>query len=572
LTNFSKNVKIPSKIEKDKGGKMSNACMRSALWYAKNRKWSVIAVGKDKKPLFKWEQYQKRLPTEDEIKSWWDKYPDANVAIVTGKVSNLAVIDIDDKDIDNEIINGIEEISDPPTTVTPRGGRHLYFKYPDTYAIRNAVSIIPKVDIRGEGGYVIAPPSINGDDKNYFWKDGRSIIQVNTGTFPESIIKLTETTPRREIKDVDMFTEGRRDEDLFHFANVMLKGGAKPDETRAALRILASQCDPPFPENELSIKIESAMKRLERKERVIADEIKRWVNLQDGYFDLSTIKNELSITSDNDKNSLHVTIKRLFDDGIIEKYGKKAGCYRAKDLTVNEMDWENAPTKDMNISYPLRIEEYVATYPSNIIVIAGAPNSGKTTFLLDMARRNANRGYKINYLNSEMGEGELKMRLGLFQNASIHDWKKIKFIERGENFDDIIRPDEINIIDYLEVLKDFWMVGEQIKKIHNKLTTGIAIIAIQKSKGADLGRGGSFGTEKPRLYLSMDFGKIRIVKAKNWRAAENPNGMVNEFTIGGGWKFIENGKGWHIEEDTKDDKGGSSNGKSPIPLRFQGTQ
>jgi len=83
-----------------------------------------------------------------------------------------------------------------------------------------------------------------------------------------------------------------------------------------------------------------------------------------------------------------------------------------------------------------------------------------------------------------MGLSELRMRLELFENCTKDLWKQVRFYERSENFDDVIDPNGINIIDYLEVLDDFWKVGQQIKAIHDKLKNGIAVIAIQKNKGA----------------------------------------------------------------------------------------
>jgi hypothetical protein len=524
-----------------------NSMLQCAHWYLENMKWSVIPVSRDKKPLIKWEEYQKRLPTTQEIDHWWERTPDANIGIVTGKISNLACIDIDDPEIKHDAISRIENFMKPPTCMTPRGGRHLYFKYPEGTELRNAVSIIPKVDIRGEGGYVVAPPSINGSGGSYKWLPGKQIDKITMVGFPVSIIDSTTRKRVSEEPDKNMFHEGRRDDDLFHIANIMVKGGARIEEIRSVLLNLAKTCSPPYPEGEISIKIESAMKRADRRDRNFADEVRRWIDIQDGYFELSRLYRDLNIQTSQDRDACYIAITRLAKDGKIEKYGKKSNSYRITDREVREMDWENAPTRDMNIVYPLGIERFLVTYPSNIFVIAGASNSGKTSFLLDFARLNCKR-HEINYFNSEMGESELKMRLGLFQNCSIDDWKRVRFFERGSNFDDVIRPDKINIIDYLEVLNDFWMVGEQIRNIHNRLTTGIAVIAIQKNKGQELGRGGAFGTEKPRGYFSMDYGKMKIIKAKNWRTFDNPNGMITTFNISGGWRFVQK-TDWHHEEE-----------------------
>jgi hypothetical protein len=85
-------------------------------------------------------------------------------------------------------------------------------------------------------------------------------------------------------------------------------------------------------------------------------------------------------------------------------------------------------------------------------------------------------------------------------------------------------------------------VGEHIRRIWEKLTTGVCFIAIQKRYGTDLPQGGISAIEKARLVLSFDRGVVKIVKAKNWRdGRSNPNGLEMEFKLVDGWKFIENG-------------------------------
>ena len=88
--------------------------LTAALDYCK-RGFSVIPIiPKDKKPLIRWEEYQTRRATEDEIKEWWAKWPDANGGIVTGTVSGLVVIDIDS-------VEAKEKLKDRlPITSVPR--------------------------------------------------------------------------------------------------------------------------------------------------------------------------------------------------------------------------------------------------------------------------------------------------------------------------------------------------------------------------------------------------------------------------------------------------------------------
>lgn len=69
--------------------------LSAALSYVKQG-FSVIPIqAREKRPLIPWEQYQDRTATDEEIKTWWAKWPDANVEIVTGKISGLVVIDLD---------------------------------------------------------------------------------------------------------------------------------------------------------------------------------------------------------------------------------------------------------------------------------------------------------------------------------------------------------------------------------------------------------------------------------------------------------------------------------------------
>lgn len=132
-----------------------------ALYY-RGIGWSPFPVASGSKtPLVKWEKYQREVASEAEIRRWWEQYPDASIGIATGNVSGIVVVDVE---------AGGETKEWPPTIVsrTGGGGYHYLYKYPGT-TIKNRVRIREKTDIRGDGGYVVVPPSLHKSGNNYEW-------------------------------------------------------------------------------------------------------------------------------------------------------------------------------------------------------------------------------------------------------------------------------------------------------------------------------------------------------------------------------------------------------------------
>jgi len=175
----------------------------------------------------------------------------------------------------------------------------------------------------------------------------------------------------------------------------------------------------------------------------------------------------------------------------------------------------------------------------NLIVIAGVPNTGKTALVLNILRYNMKK-WGVHYFNSEMGASELKKRLELFDDATLPDWENLNAYERSDNFGDVVVSGKgnLNVIDFLEIHDNFYEVGGKLNDIYRKLKGAIGIVCLQKNAGVDTGLGGMRSLEKPRLYLAVDYGKVKIVKAKNWKGHENPNRKQCEFKIVKGCNLI----------------------------------
>lgn len=275
------------------------------------------------------------------------------------------------------------------------------------------------------------------------------------------------------------------------------------------------------------------------KETMLSELVREWVLSSDGVFQSSDVHRELDLRTRRDKQNCSKILGRLTEEGIIERVGVKRGQYRKIEGDLERMDWRCAAGEPLDIRWPFGIEDYVELMPGNIAVVAGEPNAGKTAFLLNFIKMNMAR-HEIHYFSSEMGGAELRKRLEKFDSPPLDRWK-FNAWERSRDFADIIRPDAVNVIDYLEIHEDFYRLGGQIKQIFDRLKHGIALIAIQKNRGTDLGRGGIATLEKPRLYLSLAPGECTIVKGKHWASDRSPNGLVNQFKLVKGASFIGNG-------------------------------
>ena len=532
--------------------------------YLKKLGWNIIPVKKNKKPFFKWEPYQKKIVTTEEIEEWWTQYPNANIAVITGNISNISVIDIDTAEGIKIIQEYIPENIEMPIAKTQSNGYHYFFRCPKNN-ISNNTRIIDGCDFRANGGYVILPPSI-GEKGIYKWQVKPSTVEIpdlpqkyvnkikSSNTYilnckNDAVNNLNVTNSYEKLHNVTLFQDGRRDEDLFHCANTLHRGGMKNDNIQQVMRILAMNCNPPFSENEVKVKIGSAIKRAEKKEHNWQQELTEWVMLQNGYWKVTDCYNELQSVTKQDKGTVRVVIKRLMDSGIIEHHPKTSGVYRKLEIDLEEIDYMNAPTEAMDFKLPLNISRYADAYSGNIIIIAGSKDSGKTAFVLNVAMLNK-ANHKINYFSSEMAETELKVRLKAFEkchNIPLESWREnCKFYLRAGNFGDVTKPGEINIYDYMELsgTDDMTGVGGFITDIWKKLNgTGLGIIAMQKDRGRDTARGGSATAEKSRIYIALENGTARIVSAKNRTISDvNPNGMELTFKLVQGCKFI-------IEED-----------------------
>jgi hypothetical protein len=172
----------------------------AALTYATQLGIPVFPCGRDKKPLTK-NGFKDATTDQEQIVTWWEQHPEAMIGIPTGMASGIDVLDIDYKPERNKDgfaalseLNFVWQNSSPVTVRTPSGGGHAWFR--SEGKIRNTTDKIAKgVDTRGEGGYVIVPPSGTAGAFLPFYRfEVANVIQIATlPTFPAELAARLRT-------------------------------------------------------------------------------------------------------------------------------------------------------------------------------------------------------------------------------------------------------------------------------------------------------------------------------------------------------------------------------------------
>lgn len=167
-----------------------NSFLKAALYYAEVMNWLVFPLKPQSKIPLTQHGFKDATRNTDQIIQWWTQYPDANIAIVTGAQSGLFALDVDPRNGGNEDFDQLNNelginllFLDTPQSLTGSGGFHLFFQYPTTQVIRSG-KLSAGIDIKGDGGYVVAPHSIHPNGKAYVWEgesdpqDGITLAQA----------------------------------------------------------------------------------------------------------------------------------------------------------------------------------------------------------------------------------------------------------------------------------------------------------------------------------------------------------------------------------------------------------
>lgn len=564
--------------------------IEKALWYSEKMHFSIIPVKKNKKSFVKWADYQTVKPSRQQLKEWWAKWPNANIGIVTGAVSGIDVVDCDSIDGKNALNEYLSDTFLTPVVKTPKGW-HYYFRHKPGLA--NGVRILRDCDLRTTGGYIIAPPSMNGEGLHYEWEEGLKIFKTPFQEMPSMLFDILSSSPalnatsgpapaykndsiplvyNKDFKKGGVlgggvcgdektecnkaqqsaamrnisFSKPGRDDALFHLANYLVKGGMPAVNIEKYLYFIGQNCNPPFPESEIKLKVQSALDRTKKRNAGVKNEIFELISVTSGVISVTNIYQAVTSVTKEEKAAVRKAVQRLVEEGLLEKSSTRAGEYRIIDKTCKPENWKEANVENVKLWLPFELNEMIEIPAGSIILFAGAQDAGKSAVMMNIAKENMEK-WNVHYFSSELSAASFKNRLSKFDNMYLEDWN-INFYSRGHGFSDVIKNDanDLNIIDYLEIHDQFYKVAEFFDAIYRKMNgKGVTVVAIQKDPHKEFGRGGSFIEEKPVLSIALDKGgvaKINKFKGEWW--GDNPRGMQYQYKIINGSR-LKMVKHWH---------------------------
>lgn len=250
-----------------------------ALFYA-SKGFDVFPVQPRSKYPYKDFTWDTLATRDNEIITRWfeSEYKNANIGIACGARSGLVVLDVDAGHGGIETLEALED-THGKLPVTPRaktggGGYHYVFRHPGREVRNSASKVGPGIDIRGDGGYIVAPPSIHPDGPRYQWLDDYKPSDTPLAEMPAWLLGLATKdggeTKQEETQqangEVGKIPAGKRNQTLTSLAGTMRKRGMSQEAIFTALMVENNaRCVPPLPDTDV-LKISESVNRYDHDE------------------------------------------------------------------------------------------------------------------------------------------------------------------------------------------------------------------------------------------------------------------------------------------------------------------
>lgn len=293
---------------------------------------------------------------------------------------------------------------------------------------------------------------------------------------------------------------------------------------------------------------------MEDKYKIISSLIEDWLPGYGDWFTREDVWRHITgqgvaLTTEGKKNVAKF-LGRETEKGAIRKRGKK---YRYVDTSTvrfsNPFDCEDGDL--VHILHPsshndgeltaFGFEDTINLHKGDAMVVSGESNEGKSTYVLNILADNMDY-HKIRFISTEMTPSKFKGRV------KVMDWVKpmngtmpkfeFGFMD-GDNYEDVIDPDMVNIIDWVGLRGDFWVIQNIIGDMKARLRDGVVILVLQHKKGEDNPVGGEFAYRRADACLSISRGVLKVLKVKDYNQP-NPNYRKFAFDINGAGCRFEN--------------------------------
>jgi archaellum biogenesis ATPase FlaH len=428
----------------------------------------------DKRPAVEWKKYQEQLPTEAEVKGWFNLWPSANVAIILG--GGAFALDLDGAEAAEKLLTdrGIILPNDAPRVRTANG-LHVYLRadcpISDRVGLVSVNGKKPQIDVRGVG-YCLAPPSIHPTGARYAWiipLRNRDDLPRAPQNLVDLILKEPENDRRREndngiswvAEALRGVPEGQRDATCTRLAGYFIQKHIDPETVKEILaESFARNCEPPFPQ-EMVIK---CVDSVARKHAMRGETIR-------------TIKPELLAT-------------------VLDRFMKSL----------------DGPPEQRAATHSMALNAYLGGgfAPGELCYIGARPGVGKTAFALQVAKTVAQDGRSVLVVSREMTNEALARRIvaqtanvsaGKLRAQKLNEFEVKRVLEHVHKLkdlpvymtDEVISSDEIVemvtdfrgslplgllIVDYLQLVRAPREIKDRRLQIES-ISQGLKTLALQ---------------------------------------------------------------------------------------------
>jgi replicative DNA helicase len=486
---------------------------------------SIFPIGKDKKPLISsWQEFQTRRPSVEEVDAWFKRWPDMNYALVTGKISGIAVVDIDPRH------GGVLDDRFPQKTTmvkTGNGGYHLYYKWKE--GITNKTNIFPGVDVRGEGGYVVGPCSVT-DYLDKGVKMGGEYSLMSTLPFLPFPFDLGHSgaSERQSMTNLVSLKEGSRNDSLTSVVGKLLLTTNPEkwnDEIYPVVCAVNNTYDPPLDVREVNTIYRSICnKELQRRAEMEKEKSK----IKDERVKSFLTKVEKEISTDLPEDEQDEARKRLLE---VAKIYSGEDMLESSEEISKRLDDEPEELKIM--SGFQRLDSIVKGFRiGQLVIVSGYTKHGKSNFTMDMTSKL--KEYHPVWFPLEMGSEEMvrifkerKQEIPYFLSprtvtAVSLEWIESKIVEGIAKYNSkIVMIDQLDFIVPLQMKDHHQMIGETVRAVRSLARKwGVTIFLICHLNGqAKMTQAPSMENLKGSTSIQQEADIVLMV----WRETEKKN-------------------------------------------------